>query len=84
MLFTYSGSEISYRSQSNLIAGCIILVFFLSVSSLKAQVQSQPDENIIAVKGATVIDGTGDEPTDNETIVIKGKEITCIGDCRST
>lgn len=82
MSFNYSGSKKFCRSKGNFIIGCIILVFFLSVSSVKAQVQSQSDEDIIALIGATVIDGTGDESTDNKTILIKGKKITCIGDCK--
>lgn len=82
MSFNYSGSKKFCRSKSNFIIGCIILVFYLSVSSIKAQVQPQPDENIIALKGATVIDGTGDEPTEHATILIKEKEIACIGDCQ--
>lgn len=63
-----------------LLSFLIIVSFAISFAAYSDQ--SQPDEDTIALKGATIIDGTGDEPRENETILIQGKEITCIGDCQ--
>ena len=51
------------------------------MTSPYAQAQGSSNEDLIALTGATVIDGTGAEPQENATVLIKGSEIICIGTC---
>jgi imidazolonepropionase-like amidohydrolase len=50
----------------------------LTITTLTAQA-ANPDRGILAITGATVIDGTGAAPLSDATIVITGQRITALG-----
>lgn len=37
---------------------------------------------VVAISGATVIDGTGARPLPSATVVIQGHRIACMGECQ--
>lgn len=59
----------------------LILILFLSSNTANAQEKEQAEVNVIALKSATVIDGTGNEPLENATILIRDSNIICVGNC---
>ncbi|MBD3617562.1 MAG: amidohydrolase family protein [Gracilimonas sp.] len=52
----------------------VVTVFVLSIFSC-----SKTDSEYIAIKGATLFDGTGNEAIENSVIVIRNREIDCVG-----
>ena len=56
-------------------AVCVALVLAAAQSS----VRGQGGESVIAIVGATVIDGNGGQPLSNGTVVIAGKRINAVG-----
>jgi len=54
------------------------VVILVCVGFFSADASKQNNENIIAIIGATVIDGTGGEPS-KQTVVIRGDRIEAVG-----
>src|SRR5262245_57582663 len=54
------------------------IVILVCVGFFSADARKQNNENIIAIMGATVIDGTGAEPS-NRPVVIRGDRIEAAG-----
>jgi imidazolonepropionase-like amidohydrolase len=54
------------------------ILIFLCAGFISADARKQNNENIIAIIGATVIDGTGGEPS-KQTVVIRGDRIQAVG-----
>ncbi|HEY8458760.1 MAG TPA: amidohydrolase, partial [Blastocatellia bacterium] len=54
------------------------MLIFLCAGCISADASKQNNENIIAIIGATVIDGTGAEPS-KRTVVIRGERIEAVG-----
>lgn len=54
------------------------VVIFVCAGFISADARKQNTENIIAIIGATVIDGTGAEPS-KQTVVIRGNRIEAVG-----
>ena len=56
-----------------------LLPLLTSVAAQKSQPRATP-EKIIAIRAATLIDGTSDQPRHNVLIVVKGNKITSVSD----
>jgi imidazolonepropionase-like amidohydrolase len=54
------------------------IVIFVCAGFISADARKQNNENIIAIIGATVIDGAGAEPS-KQTVVIRGDRIEAVG-----
>jgi imidazolonepropionase-like amidohydrolase len=54
------------------------VMIFICAGFISADASKQNTENIIAITGATVIDGTGGEPL-KQTVVIRGDRIEAVG-----
>ena len=53
----------------------VTLAFASSLAATYSQTPTQADDGVIILEGATVIDGTGDLPKPNTTIVLNGSRI---------
>ena len=54
------------------------------LTSMSNQTLAQNDDGVIILEGATVIDGTGDLPRPNTTIIINGSRIASPSNIQQT
>lgn len=57
-----------------------VLLSFCTSNSSQQALPSSPDSQVIAIRGATLIDGSGRSPVKNSLILIKGDSITDVGE----
>ena len=57
----------------------VIVCFAAGLAALQAAVRGQGSETVIAIVGATVIDGNGGQPLPDATVVVTGKRISAVG-----
>jgi imidazolonepropionase-like amidohydrolase len=58
---------------------CVAICASLSLMAFQSAVRSQGTESVVAIVGATVIDGHGGQPLADATVVITGKRISAVG-----
>ena len=57
----------------------VLLVIILVAFGFSQEKQEKKEEPIIALVGATLIDGTGASPVSNATVLVQGKKIKAVG-----
>jgi imidazolonepropionase-like amidohydrolase len=57
----------------------VIICLVLGLAALQAAVRGQGSESVIAIVGATVIDGNGGQPLADATVLVSGKRISAVG-----
>jgi imidazolonepropionase-like amidohydrolase len=58
---------------------CVIICLALGLAALEAAVRGQGSESVIAIVGATVIDGNGGQPLADATVLVSGTRISKVG-----
>jgi len=56
-----------------------LVIAVLAASGLSQEKKEKPEEPVIALVGATLIDGTGAAPAANMTVLIQGQKIKAVG-----
>jgi imidazolonepropionase-like amidohydrolase len=72
-----------HLGQSSAVDRCVVTMLVAAFAAGSALVAAQPSGSVIALVGATVIDGNGGPPLRDAVVVIEGQEIAAVGSRRS-